>query len=111
MRKIPSLLILCLFAAGCVSTSPQQASTGDLSTLEGKTIAMSKRSSPAFLALTPSKGMFAVAGVAIAASTGNELVKNTNISDPALAIAEGVTEITPEFLDRIRDKRRQEKGK
>ncbi len=89
MRKLLSLAFLCLFAAGCVS-STQPISSGDRGGLRGKTIAMTKRSSPSFLAMTAGKGMFAVAGVAVAAASGNELVRNKNIADPAEAIAQGV---------------------
>ncbi|WP_428647056.1 hypothetical protein [Roseibium sp.] len=89
MRKILSLAFLCLLTAGCVS-STQPLSSGDRGGLTGKTIAMTTRGSPAFLAMTAGKGMFAVAGVAVAAASGNELVRNNNIADPTEAIAQGV---------------------
>jgi len=42
--------------------------------------------------MTSAKGMFALAGVALAISEGNELVKDDNISDPSGQIAENLAE-------------------
>lgn len=58
--------------------------------MQGKSLAVVKRESPNFVAMTSGKGMFAVAGVGAAAASGNKLVAENAIVDPALQIGESV---------------------
>lgn len=81
------LLVVSLSLAGCAATQNKPVDSATLAGFSGKTLILVKRESPSFVAMTSNKGMFAVVGVAAAASAGNEMVKQKNIVDPAMTIA------------------------
>ena len=81
-------VIVCLLIVGCASVPTQQASQDTLLSLKGKNVTVVQRETPAFVAMTSGKGMFALVGVSAAVVAGNKLVKENQIQDPAKAIAE-----------------------
>ena len=80
------MLILFFFLAGC-AVKNMAIDRARLPTMQGKSVALVKNESPSFIAMTSGKGMFAVVGVAAAISEGNQLVKDDEISDPAMNIS------------------------
>ncbi|CTQ55621.1 hypothetical protein LP7551_04164 [Roseibium album] len=90
MNRFVSLVAHCLFLAGCVSAGPPPISFEESAGFAGKTLAMTMRTNPPFVAMTASKGMFALVGVGVAVAAGNDLVLNKNITDPANAVAQTV---------------------
>lgn len=73
---------------GCAGTQSVPIDKSALPGLTGKSLAVVNHEQPSFLAMTSTKGAFAVLGVAAAATAGNQLVKDKGINDPALAIGQ-----------------------
>lgn len=84
------LLVVSLSLAGCASTQNIPVDSSTLDSFGGKRLILVQRESPSFIAMTYGKGMFALAGVGAAATAGNNLVKEKNIVDPAMGIAESL---------------------
>lgn len=83
------VLVAIALLTGCATTnSPMTAENAQK--LTGESLIVTKRESPSFIAMTSSKGMFAVLGVAAAVSAGNEMVKTNNVEDPAFYIADAM---------------------
>ncbi|MBT8097039.1 MAG: hypothetical protein HKN35_09760 [Woeseia sp.] len=90
--KAVSLVFAFVLLSGCASTQNLAVSPNTLETMQGKSLTLIQRESPNFVAMTSGKGMFAVAGVGAAAVTGNKLVKENNIVDPAMNISRTLAE-------------------
>jgi hypothetical protein len=91
MKKL-ILIILLMCLSGCAATQKIAVDRSIIPQLKGKSLVQVQRESPTFVAMTSGKGMFAVAGVAAAASAGNQLVADNQINDPALPTGEAVAE-------------------
>jgi len=86
MKKI-LFAVVFLFLVGCASTKNVAIDKAVAPTLKGQSVTLVQHKSPSFIAMTSGKGMFALAGVAAATASGNELVKKDNITDPATDIS------------------------
>ncbi|NNF67041.1 MAG: hypothetical protein HKM98_05990 [Gammaproteobacteria bacterium] len=85
-------LLPCFLFIGCASVPTQTVSQDTLSSMSGKNVTVVQRETPAFVAMTSGKGMFALAGAGAAIMAGNKLVKEQQIQDPAKAIAESLAQ-------------------
>ncbi|MBT8149686.1 MAG: hypothetical protein KJO24_07115, partial [Gammaproteobacteria bacterium] len=85
MKKI-LLSVLIITLASCASTRNMPLSGEALTQVQGQSLTVVERESPAFVAMTSGKGMFAVAGVGAAVAAGNKLVEENSIEDPAKSI-------------------------
>lgn len=89
MKKLVPL-VACFFAFGCANTTSLPLAPETVSSLNGKTVTVVARDQPSFVAMTSSKGMFAVAGVGAAVVAGDDLVEESKISDPAIGIGDAL---------------------
>ena len=86
------LLVFLITVAGCAGTQKIAVDRTILPTLKGKTLIQVQRETPTFIAMTSGKGMFALAGVGAAAVAGNQLIKDSQIKDPARLISKSIAE-------------------
>ncbi len=61
--------------------------------LQQRTITISQRQQPVFIASTPAKAMFGMVGVASQLSSGRKLVEQNQIADPAIDVAKSLLSI------------------
>lgn len=85
------LILATLFVTGCATTTTPLSNEA-MQALPDQSLVITDRESPDFMAMTSSKGMFALAGVAAAISEGNDLVKKNEINDPSGQIAKNLAE-------------------
>ena len=85
--KAVALAVLFLSLIGCATTKNVAIDKAVAPTLKGKTVTLVEHKTTSFMALTAGKGMFAMIGVAAAIESGNKLVKECNIEDPASDIS------------------------
>ncbi|HET8801139.1 MAG TPA: hypothetical protein VFN01_08145 [Marinobacter sp.] len=76
------VLVAIAMLTGCATTTTP-ISAENAQKLTGESLVTAKRESPDFVAMTSTKGMFALVGAFTAISAGNELVESNNIEDPA----------------------------
>ncbi|MET4028352.1 hypothetical protein ABIE59_003898 [Marinobacter sp. MBR-99] len=81
------VLVAIAMLAGCATTTTP-ITAENAQKLTGESLVTAKRESPSFVAMTSTKGMFALVGAVTAISAGNELVESNNIEDPAPKIAD-----------------------
>ncbi|WP_237064435.1 hypothetical protein [Microbulbifer zhoushanensis] len=83
MIKKLIVLTLAVVATGCagVKNMPLSADAGPM--IEGRQLSGVSREKPDFIATTPGNSMFGAVGVIAMVKTGNKLVKENNIEDPA----------------------------
>ncbi|MEO8672148.1 MAG: hypothetical protein ABI411_12600 [Tahibacter sp.] len=89
MRRFPLLLpaaVLC----GCVSVPHQAIDTTAGSELSGQTVIYTTHKKPDFIAMNAGKAMFGLLGLSAMVHTGNNLVKENHIDDPAERIADAL---------------------
>ncbi len=83
IRKITAgviaLVSLCL--ASCVST--RETPLPDATVLSRKSAARTSRVVPSFAAMTPGKAQFGMIGAAAMISTGNKIIRDNRVEDPA----------------------------
>lgn len=84
--KASFALLLSYSLSGCVSTKTVPVDRNVLAQFHGATIATSQREKPSFTANTAGKAMFGVMGAVAAISSGNAIVKDNEIVDPAVHI-------------------------
>ena len=86
-RSVASLLLLTIGAlSGCVSTKIVPVDHKTLATYQGGTVVIAQRERPAFSANTAGKAMFGAVGGIVAVTSGNELVRENDVQDPAIII-------------------------
>ena len=86
-----SLALLALGAlGGCVSTKIVPVDHHALSGLHGGTVVVSQREKPSFAANTAGKMMFGVAGAVAAISSGNDIIRDNEVADPAAYIEQAL---------------------
>lgn len=87
------LLGFAVLLTGCAS-APKVALDGELAaSLRGKTLVRTERTAtPDFVAMTPTKGAFAMVGAFAAIAAGNDLVRENQVPAPAGAIGQGLGE-------------------
>lgn len=84
-----AIAISLLFTAvGCATVQKDELTTDEASLLKNKSVVVSKYNElPDFIAQTAANVQFGLLGLASAISSGNAMIKNNNIADPALTIA------------------------
>lgn len=81
------VIVAIAMLTGCATTNTP-ITTESAQKLNGESLVITKRERPSFVAMTSSKGMFALVGAVAAISAGNELVEANDIEDPAKKIAD-----------------------
>jgi hypothetical protein len=81
------LTVAVVLTAGCVSTANVPVSEEALAGLNGKSLAVTQRDKPDFLAQTAGKAVFGLVGMAAMIQAGNRIVAEHDIDDPAVSIA------------------------
>jgi hypothetical protein len=84
------LLFASLLLGGCVSTRNAPLSADHTQALQGKTIALSNRPRADFVAMTAGKAAFALVGAVAMIEAGNAIVKDNNIDDPTVLLAQNL---------------------
>lgn len=91
MKILTKALLITIFSSVCVGCSTvknKELTSDDSLTLNNKTIAVSRYSElPDFAAQTAVNVQFGLLGVATAVSSGNDMIKNNEIGDPASLIS------------------------
>ncbi|WP_432722830.1 hypothetical protein R0381_001451 [Jeongeupia wiesaeckerbachi] len=81
------VLLACALLSACASVRHQPLSQAAVPQLENKTLAFTTGTKPDFGAMTAGNAMFGLLGAIEAISSGNALVRDNNIPDPASNIA------------------------
>jgi hypothetical protein len=99
-RYASVLLLIAGALSGCVSTKIVPVDHKALATFQGRTVATSQRDKPAFAANTAGKVMFGMVGAVVAVTSGNALIKENDVADPATAISQALLAdlVTYDFL-------------
>ena len=92
-----ALFVVCMLPA-CVSTKTVKADMPALQQAGHQTVIVSKRELPSFGAVTAGKAGFGLIGAAAIISAGNTIVRENQIEDPAVAIADGLSRALAEKL-------------
>lgn len=92
MIRITAVIATSLALGACTTINNKQLTPETSAQLQGKTIAVTRYSTPDFAAFTAGKAAFAVLGAAAMISEGNSIVQQNNIQDPAIAISKGLQE-------------------
>lgn len=92
MIRITAVLAASLALGACTTINNKQLTPESSAQLQGKTVAVTRYSTPDFVAFTAGKAAFAVLGAAAMISEGNSIIQQNNIQDPAIAISNGLQE-------------------
>jgi hypothetical protein len=79
-----------LFLSACTTVNHTPLTTEASQQLTGKSFVRTNYEKPDFAATTPSKMAFALVGAFAAISEGNQIIKDNEVPDPAIAISEGL---------------------
>jgi len=90
MRQILSFTIAATVLSGCTTVTPKSIDIKSSASLAHQTVAITTRSAPSFFAQTPYNAVFSLPGVLFAYSSGNDLIAQNQVVDPAAAIANGL---------------------
>ena len=91
MYRTAAIGMVVLFLTGCVSTKRIPLSNADRSALNGKVAKLSVYAPPTFIAATAGKAAVGgLVGSALMMSSGNKLVRDNNVQDPARSIAQQI---------------------
>lgn len=88
MLKRLMTIAAAITLTGCVSTKVAPLDTKQMQGLEGGSIALSHRTKPVFMAQTAAKAGFGLLGAAGMAASGNKIVADNAIEDPAVRIGQ-----------------------
>jgi hypothetical protein len=88
MRMMMIVVAGLVTLTGCVSTKIVPLQQARMATLQGKTLTVLKREKPAFTAGTAGKAAFGLIGATAMIVKGNSIVRENDIEDPAVYIAE-----------------------
>lgn len=88
-RTSLTLLALCSLG-GCVSTKIVPVDHQALSGFHGGTVVVSQREKPSFAANTAGKMMFGAVGAVAAISSGNDIIRDNEVADPAAYIEQAL---------------------
>lgn len=90
--KLLPVMLLGLVVTGCAGIKTTEFTTQDSVRLEGKTLAVSRYNElPSFAAQTAVNVQFGMLGLASAQSSGNQMIRNNGIEDPAMSIAREIS--------------------
>jgi hypothetical protein len=71
---------------GCVSTKNVPARKGELARFQGTNLAVTERPTPDFADFKPSNAMFGAVGGLASVGSGNDLIRENGVPDPAIEI-------------------------
>jgi hypothetical protein len=86
------LALSTVFLTGCVSTTNVPIQQNRRAQLSGATLAVTSRPLPAFADFKPSNAMFGIVGGLASVSSGNELIRQHDIKDPAPKIGDALAQ-------------------
>jgi hypothetical protein len=89
--KLLPLLLLLPFLTGCVGTKTVPVAPETALNMQGKTVSLSTSDKPDFAAMTAGRMTFGAFGAGAAISAGNAIVRENNITDPAIYIGEALS--------------------
>ncbi len=92
MRHVFMVLFVVCMLPGCVSTKTVKADVPALQAGGHQTVTVTRREAPSFSAMTAGKATFGLIGAAAMISAGNTIVRENQVEDPAIAIANGLGE-------------------
>lgn len=84
------LLLMAGALSGCVSTKIVPVDHKTLTSFQGRTVVTSQRDRPAFSANTAGKVVFGMVGAVVAVTSGNALIKENDVQDPAIYIGKAL---------------------
>lgn len=87
MTKITLTVLACAIVCGCATTKDEALTPESIARLDAKSVAVTRHEQPAFIASTAGKTMYGMVGVASQLSSGNRIVEQNDIKDPATGIA------------------------
>lgn len=97
MKNIIPIIALIILS-GCVSTKNIPLNQNNISKMDPSSILVTKRAKPDFTAMTAGKAGFGLLGAAAMVSSGNKIVKNNSIEDPAAYIGANLSaELTSKY--------------
>lgn len=88
MIKKATVIVLALTMVGCASTATVKIDDSHSAAMQERSLAIASSDRPDFAAMTADKGMFAMIGALAMISSGNEIVRENDIDDPAVYIGE-----------------------
>lgn len=107
MNRKTLTLLVAVVVCGCTTTNDltdnSSLSPQLIPTLEAKTVALSRHEPPAFVAFTPGKAMYGMVGVASQLSSGDKIVEQHRIEDPAPDIARTLADALAERYNMVVD--------
>jgi hypothetical protein len=87
------ILSLMFTAVGCATVNKNELTADEALTLKGKSVVASKYNElPDFAAQTAANVQFGLLGLASAISSGNSMIKNNKIEDPAISISKKISD-------------------
>ena len=87
------IISLMLTTVGCATVKKDELTTDEASTLKNKSVVASRYNElPDFAAQTAANVQFGLLGLASAISSGNSMIKNNKIEDPAISIANKIAD-------------------
>lgn len=89
--RLISLAALAALSA-CTTVQHRPLTAESSASLNGKTVVQTQYQKPDFTAFTAAKAAFGLLGAAAMVSEGNDIVRDNDIADPALAISAGLGE-------------------
>lgn len=90
MRALSCLAtsVVALAVTGCASTpAPRALDAAGIAAVRDQTVAVTTRPKPDFAAMTPGAAPFAIVGAVAALVSGNKIIADNHVADPADAIA------------------------
>lgn len=89
LKRMSVLALACvvmILGTGCVSTKNVASKKGDLARFQGATLALTTRPTPDFADFKPSNAMFGAIGGLASVASGNDLIRENRVPDPAAKI-------------------------
>jgi hypothetical protein len=91
MKHLALATAAALLCTGCAGPKPVPLDLNAAVALKGQEVAVTARAEkPGFTAMTPLKAQLALVGAFLMIKDGNEIVRNNNVPDPAVAISKAL---------------------
>jgi hypothetical protein len=93
LTNVAVVLALAFTAVGCATVKQNELTTDEALTLKNKSVVSVKYNQlPDFAAQTAANVQFGLLGLASAISSGNSMIKNNKIEDPAISISKKISD-------------------
>lgn len=99
LKNIVGAVVMAALASGCVSVQNKPLAANTLQELTHKSLAYTVYVRPDFTAGTAGKAVFGLLGVPAAIHTGNKIVAENEIKDPAVEISIGLASKLAQSVD------------